>query len=74
MTDLIAIITILNLLFFFILCIENTTFNFVNPFWLYKNIKVNWFGAFLIGIVLTILLPIISIPYWIYKLCTVGRE
>jgi hypothetical protein len=47
---------------------------FVNPIWLYKKYKVNWFGAGLI----TILFNILSLPfafcYWFYKLCTVGRK
>ena len=45
-----------------------------NPFGVYDKIKVNWFGAWLIAIVVNVLLPCIAIPYWIYKLCTVGRR
>ena len=47
---------------------------FVNPIWLYKEYKVNWFGAGFIGILLTVLTLPYSIFYWIYKLCTVGRK
>lgn len=54
-------------------CIDGADFSFVNPRVIYDNIKVNWFGAWLLSIVLNILLPAIAIPYWIYKICTVGR-
>ena len=49
-------------------------FSFVNPKVIYKNIKVNWFGAWLLAVIFNILLPLVAIPYWIYKLCTVGRK
>lgn len=45
-----------------------------NPKVIYKNIHVNWFGTMLLTIIFNILLPVISIPYWIYKLCTIGRK
>lgn len=47
---------------------------FVNPIWLYKKYKVNWFGAILIAILFNILCFPLSICYWLYKLCTVGRK
>ena len=47
---------------------------FVNPIWLYKKYKVNWFGALVLSILFNILTLPFSIFYWIYKLCTVGRE
>lgn len=46
--------------------------SFVNPVVIYNNIKVNWFGAVLLAIVCNIGLPVAAIPYWIYKLCTIG--
>ena len=49
-------------------------FTFVNPKVIYKNLHVNWFGTMLLTIIFNILLPVISIPYWIYKLCTIGRK
>ena len=52
----------------------DTNFSFVNPKVIYKNISVNWFGAIILTILLNILLPVIAIPYWIYKLCTIGRK
>lgn len=50
-------------------------FQWINPLYIYQTVQVNWFGC----IVLTILAhlaagPIISIIYWFYKLCTVGRK
>ena len=49
-------------------------FSFVNPFVIYENIKVNWFGAVLLTILANVCLPVCAIPYWIYKLSTVGRK
>ena len=56
-------------------CAFNWGFQWINPRYIYQNVQVNWFGC----IVLTILAhlaagPIISIIYWFYKLCTVGRK
>ena len=50
-------------------------FQWINPLYIYQTVQVNWFGC----IVLTILAhlaagPIVSIIYWFYKLCTVGRK
>lgn len=55
---------------------------FVNPFVVYKfNTSVNWFGAFVIALLLSLVCPIGAVCYWIYKLgwlfcklCTVGRR
>lgn len=38
----------------------------------YEN--VNIFGCVLLTIFLNLLVPTISIGYWFYKLCTVGRR
>lgn len=48
-------------------------FEFVNPAWLHKRIRVNWFGAVLLAIIFNILVLPDAVLYWIYKLCTVGR-
>ena len=48
--------------------------SFVNPIVIYNNIKVNWFGAWLLAIVCNVVFPFVAIPYWIYKICTVGRD
>ena len=52
---------------------DNANFSFVNPIVIYYRIDVNWFGAWLLALIANICLPIIAIPYWIYKICTVGR-
>lgn len=52
----------------------NGDFSFVNPVVIYNHIRVNWFGAIVICVLVNVLLPTISIPYWIYKLVTVGRS
>ena len=45
-----------------------------NPIWLYRNYKLNWVGALLCALGLNLCCPIITIYYWLYKLCTVGRR
>ena len=48
---------------------------FVNPYWVYKYCtSVNWFGAFMLSLFLTLVCPAGAICYWFYKLCTVGRK
>ena len=55
---------------------------FVNPFEVYRtNTSVNWFGALMIALALTIVCPIGAVLYWIgqlgwlfCKLCTIGRK
>lgn len=49
-------------------------FEFVNPIWLYKKYRVNWFGAAFLAIIFNILAISCAVCYWIYKLCTVGRK
>ena len=44
-----------------------------NPNVIYDNWNVNWFGAYCLSIIMTIIALPISIFYWIYKLFTVGR-
>ena len=53
---------------------NNANPSFVNPIVIYNKIKINWFGALLLAIVFNVVLPVIAIPYWIYKICTVGRK
>lgn len=47
---------------------------FVNPFFIYKKVKVNWFGAFVLAFVNSLICPTGTIGYWFYKLCIVGRK
>ena len=60
-------------------------FEYVNPIWIYKTFRVNYFGAAVCCILFNLLSPIGSICYWFYKLfgsicywfyklCTVGRK
>jgi len=46
-----------------------------NPLWLYGYYtNLNWFGCVMLALGLNLLCPPISICYWFYKLCTVGRK
>ncbi len=45
-----------------------------NPLWWYRNYKLNWFGAFIVGLFFTLVCLPISLGYWIYKIFTVGRK
>ena len=47
---------------------------FVNPIFVYKHNRVNWFGAIVVATVYGLVCPIVTICYWFYKLCTVGRK
>lgn len=49
-------------------------FEFVNPVWWYRNYPVNPFGAAMCALGFTIICPVMTICYWFYKLCTVGRR
>lgn len=60
---------------FIIICnCDKLNFSFVNPFVIYKNIKMNWFGTILLAIIFNIMFPLIAVLYWFYKLVTVGRK
>lgn len=78
MQTLIDILTFINIVGFLGVLIvtmtENANFSFVNPIVIYNNIPVNWFGTLLLTIIFNVLLPSVAIPYWIYKICTVGRK
>lgn len=77
MDDLIITLIMINA-FVMLVCVlgidKGANFSFVNPKVIYKNMKVNWFGAIILTVIFNICLPAISIPYWIYKLFTVGRK
>ena len=47
---------------------------FVNPCFIYRKVRVNWFGASVLALIYTVLLPMPAIVYWFYKLCTFGRK
>lgn len=67
-------LNIIVLIILFAACGSGANCSFVNPKVIYKNIKVNWFGAWLLAVVCNICFPVAAIPYWIYKLCTIGRQ
>ena len=46
----------------------------LNPIYIYKQLRVNYFGAFWVTLFVNALCPIASFCYWFYKLCTVGRK
>ena len=47
---------------------------FMNPNVLYNTGKVNWFGAYFLAIIFSIIFLPVAIVYWFYKLYTVGRR
>lgn len=64
---------------------DDVLYSYLNPIWLYKNYKVNYFGCLILTILFNIACPLFSIIYWlckiIYCLCkfikwimTVGRK
>lgn len=67
------VINIMVLFTVFVFSTGGTNFSFVNPIVIHNNIKVNWFGAIALAVIFNVLLPAVSIPYWIYKIFTVGR-
>ena len=49
-------------------------FEFINPLFVYKHNKVNWFGALVLALFYSMLCPIGTLCYWFYKICTIGRK
>jgi hypothetical protein len=47
---------------------------FVNPLVIYKQTRVNWFGAIVVATLYGVMCPVVTCIYWLYKLCTVGRR
>lgn len=77
MATLFTVWIVANILVWFFLAMaldDGVNPSFVNPIVIYNNIRVNWFGAWLLAIVCNVGLPTVAIPYWIYKICTVGRD
>jgi hypothetical protein len=68
------IINVVTLAFFFITCCDITFLRMFNPLDIYEDIKVNWIGAHLIAFLCNILFTVLAAIYWIYKLCTFGRD
>lgn len=53
---------------------ESYGLSFLNPNVLYKTGEVNWFGAYFLGVLFSIIFLPMAMIYWLYKLCTVGRK
>jgi hypothetical protein len=49
-------------------------FAWLNPRFIYRHARVNWFGAIFLALIANAILPVIAIVYWFYKLCTIGRK
>ena len=49
-------------------------FETLNPIYIYKNIRVNFFGLIWVTLAFNLICPLASLGYWFYKLCTVGRK
>ena len=47
---------------------------FFNPFTIYEENKVNWFGAWFLAIISFIFITPVALIFYIYKLCTIGRR
>lgn len=45
-----------------------------NPKEIYDNTTVNIFGCIMLTILFNILCPVMTIGYWLWWLCTVGRR
>lgn len=48
--------------------------SWVNPLVIYKGMHVNWFGAILLAVIANVMSLPFALLYWLYKLCTVGRN
>ena len=48
--------------------------SFLNPVYIYKHSKMNFFGVFLVTVFANIVFAPCAVCYWLYKLCTVGRR
>lgn len=55
-------------------CFDAYDVEFLNPRYLYRRFRVNWFGLTVLTIVLNVLIAPVALCYWFYKLCTVGRK
>jgi hypothetical protein len=70
---LILIYIILNIVHLSNLSVKRMENSF-NPIRVYKDNNVNWLGCIILVLLAHLLFLPISIVYWFYKLCTVGRK
>lgn len=54
--------------------VNEVGFGCCNPLWLYRQYRVNYFGAGFLVLLINLICPVCSLGYWFYKLCTVGRR
>lgn len=51
------------------------SFEYLNPLFLYTyHSNLNWFEVICLALFYNLFCPFITIAYWFYKLCTVGRK
>ena len=51
------------------------SFEYLNPLFLYDyHYNLNWFGVICLTLLYNLICPLITIIYWFYKLCTIGRR
>ena len=46
----------------------------LDPKDIYEWHRVNIFGCIVLTILFNLCMPVVSVGYWFYRLCTVGRE
>ena len=51
------------------------SFEYLNPLFLYYyHSDLNWFGVICLTLIYNLICPLITIVYWFFKLCTIGRR
>lgn len=72
----VGVVIICNLFWWFICCPVAMIHGlcFINPTYIYKNTKLNWFGTVVICIVANLAFGPASLIYWLCKIFTVGRK
>ena len=68
------IINVFGFIFFLSTGCNPVFINCVNPINVYDEVKVNWFGAWLIAIFCNIVFTVLAVMYWVWLLCTFGRK
>lgn len=73
-SGLLFFINVFSFIFFISIGCDTTVTNYLNPYIVYETVKVNLFGAWLIAILCNIIFIWLAVFYWIYVLCTFGRD
>ena len=51
------------------------SFDYLNPLFVYDYYyNLNWFGVICLTLFYNLVCPLVTVIYWFYKLCTVGRR